>query len=87
MQALITAESLCHIIKEYMKYRFKTNINRSGCIQAVTPYLNANNEIIHWEVNIDNPEKELTVETDHLSHEMIRQIVKNAGYSAEKLSP
>lgn len=69
-----------------MKYQFKTNINCSGCIEAVTPYLDANNEIKHWEVDISNRDKVLTVETDHLSDEMIRQIVKNAGYEAEKLN-
>lgn len=69
-----------------MKYQFRTNINCSGCVQAVTPYLDANNEIKHWEVDINNPNKVLTVETDHLSDEMIRQIIKIAGYSAEKLN-
>ena len=69
-----------------MKYQFKTNINCSGCIEAVTLYLNANNEIKRWEVDINNRDKVLTVETDHLSDEMIRQIVKNAGYKAEKLN-
>lgn len=69
-----------------MKYQFKTNINCSGCIASVTPYLNANNEIKHWEVDTQNPNKILTVETDHLTGEMIREIVKNAGYKAEHLN-
>ncbi|MGN6163319.1 MAG: heavy-metal-associated domain-containing protein [Flavisolibacter sp.] len=68
-----------------MKYQFKTNINCSGCIASVTPYLNANNEIKHWEVDTQNPDKILTVETDHLTGEMIREIVKSAGYKAENL--
>ncbi len=69
-----------------MKYQFKTNINCGGCVASVTPYLNANNEIKHWEVDTANPQKVLTVETDNLSDEMIREIVKKAGYKAEKLS-
>jgi copper chaperone len=68
-----------------MKYQFKTNINCGGCIASVTPYLNANNEIKHWEVDTTNPNKILTVETDHLTGEMIREIVKSAGYKAENL--
>jgi len=68
-----------------MKYQFKTNINCSGCVQAVTPYLDANSEIKKWEVDVNSPNKVLTVETDHLSGEMIREIIKIAGYSAEKL--
>jgi copper chaperone len=73
-------------IISFMKYQFKTNIQCNGCVQAVTPYLDANNEIKHWEVDINNPNKVLTVETDHLSGEMIRNIVKIAGYSAEQLN-
>jgi copper chaperone len=69
-----------------MKYQFKTNIQCKGCVEAVTPYLDANNEIKRWEVDINNPNKILTVETEHLSGEMIRNIIKIAGYSAEQLN-
>ena len=67
-----------------MKYLFKTNIMCGSCIAKVTPYLSANNEIKHWEVNTHNPNKILTVETVNLSDEMVREIVKNAGYKAER---
>jgi len=67
------------------KYQFKTNIMCAGCIEKVTPYLNANNEIRSWSVDIQNPNKVLTIETDNLSDEMIREIVKSAGYNAQKL--
>jgi len=69
-----------------MRYQFKTNIMCGSCIAKVTPYLNANNEIKHWEVDTQNPSKVLTVETDHLTGEMVREIVKNAGYKAEPLN-
>jgi copper chaperone len=69
-----------------MKYQFKTNIMCANCIEKVTPYLNANNEIKHWDVDIKNPNKILTIETDNLTGEMVREVVKKAGYSAEKLS-
>ncbi|MGV3530018.1 MAG: heavy-metal-associated domain-containing protein [Flavisolibacter sp.] len=69
-----------------MKYTFKTNIMCGSCIAKVTPYLNANNEIKHWEVDTANPNKVLTVETDNLSEEMVREIVKQAGYKAETVT-
>lgn len=50
------------------------------------PYLDANNEIKHWHVDFNGPDKILTVETESLSDEMIRQIVKKAGYKAEPLN-
>ncbi len=69
-----------------MKYQFKTNINCGGCIASITPHLNANTDIKSWEVDTVNPQKVLTVETDTLSDEAVREIVIKAGYKAEKLS-
>jgi copper chaperone len=68
------------------KYQFKTNVNCSGCVSKITPYLDANNEIKSWKIETLNPEKILTVETDHLSEGMIETIVKNAGFRAEKIN-
>ena len=67
-------------------YQFRTNINCSGCVAKITPYLDANNEIKSWKVETLNPDKILTVETDYLSEEMIGTIVKNAGFRAEPLN-
>ena len=69
-----------------MKYKYKTNINCGSCVASVTPHLNANKEISNWEVDTANPQKVLTVETDTLSEEAVREIVNEAGYKAEKLS-
>jgi copper chaperone len=68
------------------KYRFKTNIQCEGCIEKVTPYLNANNEIRSWSVDIQNPNKILTIETDNLTNEMIKEIVKKAGYDVKVIN-
>jgi len=67
-----------------MKRQFKTNIMCSNCIAKVTPFLNANNQIKHWDVDIQNPQKILTVETD-LPGDNIRDILKEAGYKAEEM--
>jgi len=70
-----------------MKYQFKTNINCGACIATVTPHLNANTDIKSWGVDTANPQKVLTVESDTLSDETIREIVNKAGYKAESLQP
>lgn len=67
-------------------YQFKTNINCGGCIANVTPYLDANNQIKSWKVDTANPNKILTIETEELTAEMIKEIVKNAGYKAESIN-
>lgn len=69
-----------------MKYQFKTNIMCGSCIAKVTPYLNANNEIKNWEVDTQNPNKVLTVETDNLNNEKVREIVQQAGFKAEPIN-
>ncbi len=63
-------------------YKFKTNINCGGCIAGVTPFLNKL-ENINWNVDIENPDKILTVETETVSEEEIIQAVKKAGFEIE----
>ena len=66
-------------------YQFKTNIMCAGCLEKVTPYLQSNNEIRSWHIDINDKNKILTKETDNLSSEIITEIIKNAGYSAEPM--
>lgn len=68
------------------QYQFKTNINCSGCVARVTPVLNGNEEIKNWKVDIENPQKILTVETESLNQDQVKAIVQKAGYKAEQLS-
>lgn len=65
--------------------KFKTNINCSGCIRSVTPFLDGEKEIAHWEVDIENPDKILTVSTDTLSGGEVKEVVEKAGYKAEEI--
>ena len=64
-------------------YKFKTTINCGGCVAKVTPYLNAESDIKKWEVDINNPEKVLTVETENLEPTEIQAIVEKVGFKAE----
>jgi len=66
--------------------QFKTNINCGGCVAKITPFLNANAEIKNWSVDTTNPAKLLTVETERLSGEEVKQIVNKAGYKAESVT-
>ena len=64
--------------------KFKTNINCSGCLSKVTPLLNAEKGIDHWNVDIYTPEKILTVETSELKPEQVIETVKKAGFKIEE---
>ncbi|RYZ55530.1 MAG: copper chaperone [Sphingobacteriales bacterium] len=65
-----------------MKHEFKTNINCGGCVSAVTPHLNAEKAISSWDVDIKDPNKVLTVETEELSAAQVAELVANAGFKA-----
>ena len=67
------------------QYQFKTNINCGGCVAKVTPVLNQNEEIKEWNVDTNNPNKILTIETENLGEDEVKAIVSKAGFKAENL--
>ena len=68
------------------KLDFKTNINCENCIRSVTPFLNEVDSIDLWKVDINNPEKILSVEFEEDGNaEEVMDAVKKAGFDiAEK---
>lgn len=66
--------------------KFKTNIKCSGCVATVTPFLNEAVGEGHWQVDVQDPNKILTTETDTATLADIRQAIEKAGYKAEPLS-
>lgn len=68
------------------EYQFKTNINCSGCIAKVTPHLNKNQDIKEWNVDTNNPNKLLSIKTENLNENEVRDIVHEAGFKAEKVN-
>ncbi len=63
--------------------KFNTNINCSGCIAAVTPFLNSEKEILSWAVDTSDKNKILTVTTENLSAEKIQHVLEKAGYKSQ----
>ena len=66
-----------------MKYTFKSTINCGNCRAKVAPLLDAEDEIQSWEVDLDHPDRFLTVETDSLEEDDIVLLVRKAGYKLE----
>ena len=64
--------------------KFKTNIKCGGCVAQVTPGLNESAGTGNWEVDINNPEKILTVTSDG-NEDNIISAVKSAGFAIEKV--
>ncbi len=66
--------------------KFKTNINCSGCVAAVTPALDGLKDIQHWEVDTASPNKILTINADEsMAEARVVESLKQKGYRAEKL--
>ena len=63
--------------------KFKTTIKCSGCLAKVTPFLNDDPTIEKWDVNINTPEKTLTVESNNGDTEQVIKAVENAGFQIE----
>ncbi|WP_411274823.1 heavy-metal-associated domain-containing protein [Daejeonella sp.] len=66
------------------KLKFKTNIKCTGCLSVMTPILNNLAGENNWNVDLDNPQKILTVEANISEGEIIDTIVKS-GFEAEKV--
>ena len=67
-------------------FQFKTNIQCSSCVAKVTPVLNSEKAIEHWEVDTTNKNKVLKVQTDSMNEKQVVALVQSAGYAAEPLS-
>jgi len=66
--------------------KFKTTIKCSGCLQKVTPALNEKAGEGKWSVDLQSPQRVLTVNTEKLSATDIQQAVHKAGFIAEPIT-
>jgi len=64
------------------KLTFKTNIQCGNCLSKVSPKLNEQLGIQTWQVDLQDPDRTLTVETDILNPEDIQKAVLKAGFIA-----
>ncbi|MEI6089505.1 MAG: heavy-metal-associated domain-containing protein [bacterium] len=64
-------------------YKFKTSLKCNGCIQTITPFLNNAGGIEHWEVDLNDPDRILIVESFNLTEAQVKEVINKAGYTAE----
>lgn len=65
--------------------KFKTNIKCMGCVSQVTSALNEAVGIDNWEVNIQTPDKQLTIKGEDLDADLVIAAVAEAGFKAETI--
>jgi copper chaperone len=61
-------------------FKFKTNINCSGCVKSVKGFLNEVKGLKNWEVDTSSSDKVLTVESDPDSIDEVIAAVEEAGF-------
>jgi len=66
---------------EVLQYR--TNINCKSCVRSVTGFLTDVESIQSWEVDIDHPDKILTVRGQKLDPQVVEEAVLAAGFDIE----
>ncbi len=67
--------------------KFKTNMKCNGCIEGVTPHLKALSFIKSWSVDLNSPDKTLTIETESDDEKSIIEAVTKAGFKIEVMNP
>lgn len=65
--------------------QFKTNIKCSGCIAKVSPELNKTVGRDNWKVDLESPDKVLTVFDEEVNETDIQEALAKVGYKAEKI--
>jgi copper chaperone len=64
--------------------KFKTTIKCNGCVNTVKPFMEKANNISNWSVDLESPDRVLTVETEGNADEIV-ELLKEAGYKAEEV--
>lgn len=63
-------------------YIFSTSLKCGGCVTAITPALSNDPQIAHWKVDLENPERRLTIETNYDPETIIAKLSEK-GYKAQ----
>lgn len=51
--------------------QFKTNIGCADCLKVASILLNADSQILYWQVDMDNPDRLLTVKGLMVNRDMV----------------
>lgn len=68
---------------ENKTFKFKTNINCSGCVASVKPHLDNTKGINGWEVDTTHKDKILTVTAEGATELEVIEKVQKAGFKIE----
>lgn len=64
--------------------KFKTNIKCDACVAKVTPALNKTVGEGNWKVDMQDPQRTLTISKDQVKADEVITALQEVGYTAEK---
>lgn len=65
--------------------KFKTNLDCQHCVARVKPLLDKVSGIESWSVDLQNPDKVLTVQSSGANAEQVIDTVEQAGFDISKI--
>lgn len=71
---------------ENKELKFKTTLNCGGCVSKVQADLDNNEGIADWQVDTDNPDKILTINSNGISEKEVVEIINKKGFKAELIN-
>ncbi len=63
--------------------KFKTNINCSNCLAKVQPFLEQEEKVKSWTVDLESEDRILTVDSEDMTEEEVFKTVLKAGFIAK----
>lgn len=67
------------------EWRYRTSIMCNGCIAKVKPILDSSEGVASWSVNLDTPERILTIVPDGAVEEELLAQLRGAGFTIERI--
>lgn len=64
----------------------KTNIRYKKNVRAVAPLLNGRNSISRWNIDLEDIDKVLRIESDNMELTEVVQLIQEAGFHCEELA-
>lgn len=62
--------------------KFKTNIEDEESVRQVSSHLDQESSISKWNIDIERPDKLLSVSGDEIDPEIVKALIERAGYKA-----
>lgn len=67
------------------EWRYRTSIMCNGCIAKVKPILDSAEGVASWSVNLDTPERILSILPDGVVEEELLAQLRGAGFTVERI--